>query len=115
MLHQSGEVAFSSRFLQHQATVETIAAFQLVADHKAATVLQQGPDARVEIPWNLLQRSETDSVLQPVPTAGGLLQRVRHLPLHAATDVKLFAALQGCSGMFHIGKKGSQSVTDQMR
>ena len=55
MLHQRGEVLFPRCFLEDQAAVQSIAAFQLVADHQAAAVLQQRPDAGIEIPGHLLQ------------------------------------------------------------
>ena len=49
MVHLACEIAFASCFFQHQSTVEAVASFQLVPNHQAATVLQQGPDAGVEI------------------------------------------------------------------
>ena len=54
-------------------------------------------------------------MLQPVAAAGGLVNGIRHLPLHPAGDMQLLTALQGRPGMFNIAEELSQPIPDPMR
>ena len=64
VFHQAGEVALARSLLAEQgATFEPVAAIELVADHQAAAVVQQVPDAGIEIAGNLLQGPKPLAVL----------------------------------------------------
>ena len=115
MFHQRGEIALTGRFLQDQAAVQTIAPFELVADHQATAVAQQAPDSGVEIPRHLLQCAHANPMLKPVAAARGQLQRVGHFPLHTAAHMELLSPLQGRSAVVHIAEQTAQAIADEVR
>ena len=51
-------------------------------------------------------------MLKPVTSPRCFLQRIGHRPLHPPAHVQLFAALQGCSSMVHIGEHGAQALAN---
>ena len=56
VIDEGGEVALARGFLAEQGgTFEPVAALQLVADDDAAAMVQQVPDAGVEVPRHPLQ------------------------------------------------------------
>ena len=115
LLHQGGEVAFPRGLLAHQrSALQTVASLELVADHHAAAVVQQIPDAGIEIAGHPAQGPEPHAVLQPALPAGQLLEGIGNLPAHPTAQVELLLALQGCPGVIHISQHGAKAAADPM-
>ena len=125
LLHQRREIALArSEVIQQRRTLQpvqqrralqSVAALQFVADHDAAAMVQQIPDARIKITRHPLQGAQAQAVLQPAAALGQLLQGIGHLPAHPGTlQVQLLLPLQRRLGVLHIGQHNPQAAADGM-
>ena len=69
-------------------------------------MVQQIPDAGMEVARHPLQGPEPQAMLQPAAPFGQIFKRIGRLPTHAAAQVQLLLALQGGPGMLHVGEYG---------
>ena len=53
-------------------------------------------------------------MLQPALSAGQFIEGIGHRPADAAAQVQLFLALEGSTGMVHIGQHPPQTTADPM-
>ena len=71
MFYQRRKIALPRGFFTQQGRAfEPVAFLEFVANHQAAAVMQEIPNARVEIPGNPAEGPEPHAVLQPTATFG---------------------------------------------
>ena len=77
-------------------------------------MVQQIPDAGMEVARHPLQGPEPQAMLQPAAAFGQIFERIGRLPTHATAQVQLLLALQGGPGMLHVGEYGPQAPADRV-
>ena len=75
-------------------------------------MVQQVPDAGVEIARHPAQGAEAQSVLQPAAPLGQLSLGSGHGPAHPPAHIQLLLALQGGLGVLQVGEHGPQPALD---